>query len=58
MPGEMVTSMALKKMLVGAEIKIFQQNIPAMISVEMCYLVWPESLEKLAKLVEPVMPDA
>jgi hypothetical protein len=24
----------------------------------MCYLGWQESLEKLAKLVEPVIPDA
>jgi hypothetical protein len=25
---------------------------------EMCYLGWQESLEKLAKLVEPEIPDA
>ena len=34
-----------------------QENIPAMIPVEMCYLGWQESLEKLAKLVEPDIPD-
>jgi hypothetical protein len=58
MPGEMITSVSLKKVLVGTEIKIFQENIPSAIPVEMCYLGWQESLEKLAKLVEPVIPDA
>ena len=58
MPGEMVTSIALKKVLVGTEIKILQQDIPALIPVEMCYLGWQESLEKLAKLVETIIPDA
>lgn len=58
LPGEMVTSVWLKKVLVGTEIKILQENIPSMIPVEMCYLGWQESLEKLAKLVEPEIPDA
>ena len=43
--------------MVGTEIKIFQENIPAVIPAEMCYLGWQESLEKLAKLVEPEIPD-
>ena len=58
LPGEMITTVELKKVLVGTEIKILQENIPAMIPVEMCYLGWQESLEKLAKLVEPEIPDA
>jgi uncharacterized protein YndB with AHSA1/START domain len=58
LPGEMITSVWLKKVSVGTEIKIQQDNIPAMIPAEMCYLGWQESLEKLAKLVEPVIPDA
>jgi len=57
MPGVMPTSVWLKKVSVGTEIKILQENIPAMIPVEMCYLGWQESLEKLAKLVEPNIPD-
>ena len=57
LPGEMTTSVWLKKVSVGTEIKIFQENIPSMIPAEMCYLGWQESLEKLAKLVEPVIPD-
>ncbi|POY37537.1 polyketide cyclase [Solitalea longa] len=57
LPGEMITSVWLKKVLVGTEIKIIQENIPSVIPAEMCYLGWQESLEKLAKLVEPEIPD-
>ena len=58
LPGEMITTVWLKKVMVGTEIKIVQENIPAMIPVEMCYLGWQESLEKMAHLVEPNIPDA
>lgn len=58
LPGEMITSVWLQKVSVGTDIKIKQENIPAMIPAEMCYLGWQESLEKLAKLVEPEIPDA
>ena len=57
MPGEMMTSVWLQKVMVGTDLKIVQENIPPMIPVEMCYLGWQESLEKLAKLVEPNIPD-
>jgi uncharacterized protein YndB with AHSA1/START domain len=58
LPGEMTTSVWLKKVMVGTEIKIEQTGIPPMIPAEMCYLGWQESLEKLIKLVEPNIPDA
>ncbi|WP_316742282.1 SRPBCC family protein [Pedobacter antarcticus] len=58
LPGEMTTSVWLRKTLVGTEIKITQEGIPEVIPAEMCYLGWQESLEKLAKLVEPEIPDA
>lgn len=58
LPGEMITSVSLRKTIAGTEIKILQEGIPAAIPAEMCYLGWQESLEKLAKLVEPVIPDA
>lgn len=57
LPGEMITSVWLKAVSCGTDIKIVQEGIPPMIPVEMCYLGWQESLEKLAKLVEPVIPD-
>ena len=58
LPGEMTTTVSLRKVIGGTEIKVLQENIPAVIPVEMCYLGWQESLEKLAKLVEPDIPDA
>jgi uncharacterized protein YndB with AHSA1/START domain len=58
LPGEMTTSVSLRQTIAGTEIKILQEGIPAAIPAEMCYLGWQESLEKLAKLVEPVIPDA
>jgi uncharacterized protein YndB with AHSA1/START domain len=58
LPGEMITTISLKKVMVGTELKIVQEGIPEAIPVEMCYLGWQESLEKLTKLVEPEIPDA
>jgi uncharacterized protein YndB with AHSA1/START domain len=58
LPGEMTTTVSLRKTIAGTEIKIYQEGIPAAIPVEFCYLGWQESLEKLAKLVEPEIPDA
>lgn len=58
LPGEMVTSVWLKKVTCGTELKIIQDGIPSVIPAEMCYLGWQESMEKLIKLVEPEIPDA
>ncbi len=57
LPGEMTTSIWLKKVSCGTDLKIIQEGIPSMIPEEMCYLGWQESLDKLMKLVEPVIPD-
>jgi len=58
LPGDMITSVWLKKVSCGTDLKITQEGIPAAIPAEMCYLGWQESLEKLKKLVEPEIPDA
>lgn len=58
LPGEMITTVNLRQTIAGTEINILQEGIPAVIPAEMCYLGWQESLEKLAKLVEPEIPDA
>lgn len=58
MPGEMITTVWLKKNLAGTELKVEQTGIPDMIPAEMCYLGWQESLDKLTRLVEPNIPDA
>ena len=53
LPGEMQQTVTLKKVSVGTEVNIEQSGIPAAIPAEACYLGWQESLEQLAKLVEP-----
>ena len=58
LPGQMVTTIILRKVLCGTEITATQEGIPDTIPTEMCYLGWQESLEKLKKLVEPNIPDA
>ena len=57
LPGEMITSIWLKKVSCGTELKVVQEGIPSAIPTEMCYLGWQESLEKLIKLIEPEIPD-
>lgn len=57
MPGEMTTTITLKKVLCGTELNVLQEGIPAMIPTEMCYLGWQESLTLLTMLVEPEIPD-
>jgi uncharacterized protein YndB with AHSA1/START domain len=58
LPGTMVNTIRFEQTSVGTALKILQENIPAMIPAEMCYLGWQESLEKLIRLVEPQIPDA
>ncbi|MGJ1269800.1 SRPBCC family protein [Sphingobacterium spiritivorum] len=58
MPGEMTTTVSLLQVSCGTEIHIEQSGIPDMIPVEMCYLGWQESLDKMIRLVEPQIPDA
>ncbi len=52
MPGEMVVTITFKKVMVGTEINIVQEGVPAVIPPEACYLGWQESLNLLALLVE------
>ena len=53
LPGRMETMVSLRQVWGGVVVKIRQEGIPAAIPAEMCYLGWQESLELLAKLVEP-----
>jgi uncharacterized protein YndB with AHSA1/START domain len=52
LPGEMVTTVLLKKVSCGTEMHVTQEGIPGVIPTESCYLGWQESLALLAKLVE------
>ena len=53
MPGEMQTTITLKQVSCGTELNIVQEGVPAVIPAEACYLGWQDSLNLLAKLVEP-----
>lgn len=53
----MRVSVSLTPVLVGTELKITQEGIPDVIPAAACYLGWQESLELLAKLVDPEIPD-
>jgi uncharacterized protein YndB with AHSA1/START domain len=58
LPGEMITTIKLRAVSCGTELIATQEGIPSVIPVEMCYLGWQESLDKLKRLVEPNIPDA
>jgi len=57
LPGEMVVTIQLKPVMCGTDINITQEGIPDAIPTEFCYLGWQESLDQLAKLVGPDIPD-
>src|SRR5512139_3412945 len=57
LPGEILVSVTLRKVSVGTELEIVQEGVPAVIPLEACYLGWQESLQNLARLVEPNIPD-
>ena len=56
LPGEMRVTVTMKQVSVGTELNITQEGIPDVIPPDACYLGWQESLEQLAKLVEPEIP--
>ncbi len=53
LPGEIIVTVILKEVSCGTDIAITQENLPDIIPVESCYLGWQQSLQYLAKLVEP-----
>ena len=57
LPGEMQVTIELRPVMCGTELSITQEGIPAVIPTEFCYLGWQESLEMLARVVEPNIPD-
>jgi len=57
LPGEMQTTIALRKVSVGTELTIVQEGVPGVIPAEACYLGWQESLTLLVKLVEAEITD-
>jgi uncharacterized protein YndB with AHSA1/START domain len=57
LPGEMQTTITFRPVFCGTEMNVVQEGIPEMIPLEACYLGWQESLQLLAQLVEPEIPD-
>ena len=57
LPGEMQTTVTLKKVSCGTELNVVQAGGPDVIPAEACYLGWQESLAQLANLVDPEIPD-
>jgi uncharacterized protein YndB with AHSA1/START domain len=56
-PGEMQTTITLKKVSCGTELNVVQEGLPEAIPPDACYLGWQESLTLLANLVEAEIPD-
>ena len=56
LPGQIQTTVALKKVSVGTELAVTQEGVPDAIPPEACYLGWQDSLRLLASLVEPEIP--
>ena len=55
--GEIQVTVTLKEVSLGTEMKIVQEGLPTVIPLEACYVGWQESLNNLAKLVEPEIPE-
>ena len=55
--GEMETTYELRTVSVGTELRVEQKGIPEVIPTEACFLGWQESLDALARLVEPDIQD-
>lgn len=57
LPGQMAVTVTMRAVAGGTELNVVQEGVPEVIPVEMCYLGWQESLEQLARLVEPDIAD-
>ena len=55
--GEIQVTVTLKKVSLGTEIADLQEGLPTVIPLEACYVGWQQSLNNLAKLVEPEIPE-
>lgn len=57
LPGEIKSTVTLMKVSCGTALHVTQEGIPAVIPADACMLGWQESLDQLARLVEPEIPD-
>lgn len=57
LPGVMQVTVVLTQVSCGTDLSIVQEGVPQAIPVEACYTGWQESLDQLAKVVEPEIAD-
>lgn len=57
LPGDIEVTVELKAVSCGTEVHIVQAGLPDVIPPDACYLGWQQSLQNLARLVEPETPD-
>ncbi|MCH8543875.1 MAG: SRPBCC family protein [Alcanivorax sp.] len=57
LPGTIEVTVLLKEVSMGTELHITQDGVPDVIPAEACYVGWQESLNQLAKLVEPEIQE-
>ena len=53
LPGQMSVTVTLRRAQIGTELNIVQEGLPDAIPPAACYLGWQDSLQNLARLVEP-----
>ncbi|HUZ67182.1 MAG TPA: SRPBCC family protein [Beijerinckiaceae bacterium] len=53
LPGEIKVTVTLRNSLFGAELTVIQAGLPDVIPLEACFLGWQQSLDNLARLVQP-----
>ena len=56
LPGVLTVTVRLAAVSCGTDLGIVQADVPEPIPLETCLLGWQESLEQLARLVEPEIP--
>jgi uncharacterized protein YndB with AHSA1/START domain len=56
LPGTIVTAISLRAVSCGTDLAVVQDDVPAAIPAEACYLGWQASLALLARLVEADVP--
>ncbi|AXY55951.1 toxin [Acinetobacter chinensis] len=57
LPGKIQVTVEFSAVSVGTEVFITQSDLPDVIPEDGCYLGWQESLQQLALLVTPNIPD-
>lgn len=57
LPGTIEVTVEIKEVFCGTELNVTQAGVPDVIPAAACYVGWQQSLEQLARLVEPEIAD-